>query len=159
MRIVGRMAQERVDALEQTIADCVFQYLSLRVHVLPGDIERPYEEFLDQPVPSDDGQGVAHPVLGQRHAMCTLTSYQVVRGETLQHRRHCGSRHAETLGESRRRCTTGPGDQFEDRFEVVLDGLGVHHRAARVMPTPPRFNKHERKFKSSLLSLVRVISS
>ena len=42
MRIVGRMAQERVDALEQTIADCVFQYLSLRVHVLPGDIEGSY---------------------------------------------------------------------------------------------------------------------
>src|ERR671913_1507918 len=143
MRIVGRMAQERVDALEQAIADRVFQYLSLRVHVLPGDIERLYQELLDQPVPSDDGQGVPSPVLGQRHAMCTLTNYQIVRGEALQHRRDCGSRHAETFGESRRRCSTTPGDQFEDRFEVVLDSLGVHNRAARVLPTRPRWNQHE----------------
>ena len=127
MRVVGRMAQERVDALEQTIANCVFQYLSLRMHVLPGDIKRLDQEFLDQTMRSDDGQGVAHTVLGQRHAMCTLTGYQIVRGEALQHGRHRGSRHAETFGEGRRRCPTGPGDQFEDRFEIVLDGLGVNH--------------------------------
>src|SRR4029453_2089468 len=159
MRIVGRMAQERVNALEQTVADCVFQYLSLRVHVLPGDVERPYQEFLDQPMPSNDGQGVPHPVLGQRYAMCPLAGYQIVQGEALQHRGHCGSRYAETLGEARRRCPTAPGDQFEDRFEIVLDGLGVHHRAACVMPTRPRRNQHECKCKSSLISLVRVVSS
>ncbi len=59
--------QAGVDALEQSVADGVLEYLGLVVHLVPAVAELLYQPGLDQPVPAHHGEGAGGAGLRQSH--------------------------------------------------------------------------------------------
>ena len=61
-----RIAEHRVDPVDEPIAHGVLHVLRLVVNFVPGELERFDQELLDQPVPSHHARASARPAAVSR---------------------------------------------------------------------------------------------
>ena len=130
VRVTPRMAEGRVDPLDQQVADRVLQRLRLVVHLIPGHPGRLDQKGLDQPVPADHFPGVTLAVLVQHDAAGPRAGQQARRCEPAQHRRHRGRGDAQPGGHVRSRDPGRLEAQQVDNPQILPHGLRVPHVAA-----------------------------
>jgi len=130
VRVDRGVAEVVVDASEQPVAHGVLEDLRLGMHLVPRHVERLGEECLQEAVAADHRPGVVRPMRGQRRSVVLPPHDQAVRLKPLEHRRDRRRGDLQHGCERGGRRRLGPAGHLEDRFQGILDRLGLGEPAA-----------------------------
>ena len=129
VRVVGRPAEQFVDAVEQPVGHRVLQGVRLVVHLVRGEPDDADQESLQQPVPADHVPGVPGAVRRERRPVVRALDEPVL-GEPAEHRGHgrCGD--AQMAGQRGGGHLVATARQHEDGPQRVFGRGGGHEPAA-----------------------------
>src|SRR5690606_30283995 len=125
VRVADRVAEQRVDPLDEEGGDGVLEHLGLVVDLVPLVPEVLDAQRLDEPAAADQRPRPLPPPAGERDAAVALVVDQALVGEAPDGLGRRRRRHAHPRGErthARRRAS--PLDRRVDRLEVVLGDVG-----------------------------------
>lgn len=131
VRVDFRVAQDSGDAILKTLRDEVFQPLCLLVHLVPGVLQDIVKKEFEQSVMADEFPCAALSGCREPNAPVLLIHDESwpLRSEPLKHSGDRRSLDFESLGKGL--CCDPQflrAAQFEDRFEVIVDGFRSRRR-------------------------------
>ena len=129
MRVGRRVAEERVEAVEDIVGDGVLKLLRLGMHGGPVHLEDVDEKGFHEAVLAEDVERDAPAGVGQAHAVAGLVLDEALGGEGLYHRGD-GAGHDGERGRERahRHEFHGVIREQQQMLEVVFDRAGGHGR-------------------------------
>ena len=133
MRIDRRVAEERLDPVDQPLRGGVLHVFGLLVNLVPGHLERPGQEQFQQAMAANDLQRQPLAGRGEPGPLVRRVGGQAGLGKRFEHARDGSRRDPRRLrdlsGSHRGVTRNARGDQG-DRLDVILDGEAGHFNSS-----------------------------